>query len=124
MQKYEEIKPEITCMRQATNDPINITASDLLELAADLAIHGAPFALLDAAFLLFPAWRAMTIRGGYVAHTSDGAWNPHNPDFSDEVIEAYREDDAMLRRRIQHDLGKGLPVLEVVTRFAPIPGFS
>ena len=100
--------------------PSDITAPDLLGLAADFAMHGAPFALLDAAFLVFPAWRAMTIHQGYVAHTPDGAWNPHNPDYPDEVLEDYRQDDAMLRKRVEHDLGKGLPALELVTGFVPI----
>ena len=94
----------------------DIEAQDLLKLAADMAMNGAPFALLDAAFLVFPAWRAMTVHG-YVAHSPDGAWNPHTPDYPDEVLEAYRHDQDMFQKRIEHDLGKGLPAVEVVTGF-------
>ena len=100
--------------------PPDIEAQHLLELAADMAMNGAPFALLDAAFLVFPAWRAMTIHHGYVAHTPDGAWNPHNPDYPDEVLEAYRRDRNMFQTRIDHDLGKRLPTVEVVTGFGTV----
>ena len=82
--------------------PPDIKGQHLLELAADMAMNGAPFALLDAAFLVFPAWRAMTIHE-HVAHTLDGAWNPHNPDYPDEVLEAYRRDLNMFQTRIEHD---------------------
>ncbi len=95
----------------------NIGAEELLMLAAEMAMNGASFALLDAAFLVFPAWRAMTLGGGSVAHTNDGAWNPHNPDFPDEVLETCRHDHGMFRKRIAHDLDEGLPVVEVVTGF-------
>ncbi len=92
----------------------------LLQLAADMAMNGAPLALLDAAFLVFPAWRAMTVLGGYVAHTPDGAWNPHNPDYTDEVLESHRRDQSMFQKRIEHDLGEGLPAVEVVTGFGTV----
>ncbi len=39
-----------------------------------MLMNGALFALLEAAFLVFPAWRTLQIRGSYVAHTPDGAW--------------------------------------------------
>ena len=97
--------------------PGDIGAQHLLALAADMAMQGAPFALMDAAFLVFPAWRGLTLYRGYVAHTSDGAWNPHNPDDVNEVLDAYRHDQGMFQKRIDHDLGQGLPAVEVVTGF-------
>ena len=112
---------------RASSDSCNnadIKAQHLLELAADMAMNGAPFALLDAAFLVFPAWRTMTIDHGHVAHTPDGAWNPHNPDYPDEVLEAYRRDRNMFQTRIEHDLGKRLPTVEVVTGFGTVAGAS
>lgn len=97
----------------------DIEAQDLLELVADMVMNGASFALLDAAFLVFPAWRAMTVRHA-VAHTPDGAWNPHNPDYPDEVLKAYRHNQSMFQKRIEHDLDKGFPAVEVVTGFGTI----
>ena len=95
----------------------DLGASALLELAADLAMTGAPLALLDAALLVFPAWRAMTVHDRVVAHTPDGVWSPHNPDDADEVLDAYRADSAMFHRRLEHDVGQGLPAVEIVTGF-------
>ena len=97
--------------------PPDLKAQDLLELAADMAMNGAPLALMDAAFLVFPAWRALTVRDGYVAHTPNGAWNPHAPDYQDEVLEDYRRDGNMFQARIAHDLDERLPTVEVVTGF-------
>ena len=95
----------------------DLDANHLFGLAADMAMNGAPFALLDAAFLVFPAWRALTIRGA-VAHTPDGAWNPHNPDYPDKILKQYREDDQMFKKRREHDREKGLPAVEIVMDFA------
>ena len=89
----------------------------LLELAADMTMNGASFALLDAAFLVFPAWRGMRTRRALVAHTSDGAWNPHNPNDADDVLAAYRDDPAMFYRCIEHDRGAGLSAVELVNDF-------
>ena len=90
----------------------------LFELAADLVMNGAPFALLDAAFLVFADWRALTL-GGVVAHTENGAWNPHNPDYPDDVLESHRQDTSMLWKRIEHDKAAGFPNVEVVSRVGP-----
>ena len=110
--------PKLFAYRMDTKAlPPDIDANHLFGLAADMAMNGAPFALLDAAFLVFPAWRALTIRAA-VAHTHDGAWNPHNPDYPDEILERYREDDQMFKKRRAHDLEKGLPAVEIVMDFA------
>ena len=92
----------------------------LLRLAAEMAMEGAPFALLDAAFLVFPAWRTLKARDGAVAHTPDGSWNPHNPDYPDEILQQYREDHGMFQKRREHDLDKRLPAVEIVTDFATV----
>ena len=97
--------------------PPDIEAPALLEIAADMAMNGAPLPLLDAAFLVFPAWRAMTVRDRVVAHTPGGVWSPHNPDYADEVLDAYRADEGMFQRRREHDLAEGLPAVEIVTGF-------
>ena len=94
----------------------NLGEHDLLGLAAEMAVNGAPFALMDAAFLVLPAWRALTVRG-YVAHTANGVWNVHNPDDSDDVLHAYRCDHGMLRKRMAHDVENGLPTVEIVEGF-------
>ena len=44
-------------------------------------------------------------------------WSPHNPDYSDDVLKAYRRDHSMFQKRIAHDVANGLPVVEVVTGF-------
>ena len=94
----------------------DIEAEEFLALAAELVMNGAPFALLDAAFLVFPTWRALTVRG-YVAHTPDGAWNPHNPDDAEEKLQGYRGDHGMFQRRIDHDRKYELPTVEIVRGF-------
>ena len=90
-----------------------IGAHALLEIAADMLMNGAAFALLDAAFLVFPAWRRLQIRGGYVAHSPDGAWNPHYPDWPEDLLEAYAQDAAMFGKRRRHDVDAGFPAAEV-----------
>ena len=100
--------------------PSDLDAHDLLALAGDMAMHGAPFALLDAAFLVFPVWRTLTTPRGAVAHTRDGAWDPHNPDYAEEVLKAHREDQEMFQKRIDHDTREGLPAVEVVKSFTAV----
>ena len=85
----------------------------LFEIAADMLMNSAPFALLDAAFLVFPAWRRLRVRDGHVAHTPDGAWNPHNPDWPEKVLESYAHDAGMFQKRRRHDLEGGFPAVEL-----------
>ena len=94
----------------------DMVGGDFLELAADMAMNGAPLALIDAAFLVFAPWRALKVRES-VGHTPNGAWNPHYPDYAEEVLESYRHDHTMFGKRIEHDAQHDLPTVEIVTRF-------
>ena len=94
----------------------DVGAAELLEIAAELAMRGAPFPLIDAALLAIPAWRGLQVRGR-LAHSPDGSWSPHAPADIEAAAAKQRKDTKMFERRRAADRDAGRETVETVRGF-------